>query len=219
MPRAILLVLDSFGCGGAADAQAYGDAGADTLGHIAQACADGRGDRAGLRHGQLKLPHLDALGLGLAAEASTGRLPPGLSRAAKPGALWGYGIETAHGKDTPSGHWEMAGAPAPTAFGVFPNSEPCFPPALTHALIVQGGVPGILGNKHASGTGIIDELGGEHVRTGMPICYTSVDSVFQIAAHEATFGLARLYDFCRLARQLCEPPAYRPRHRAALHRR
>ncbi len=205
MPRAILLVLDSFGCGGASDAHVYGDAGADTLGHIAQACAAGKGDRAGLRAGLLRLPNLGALGLGLAAEASTGRLPPGLSRPARPGGRWGYGIETAFGKDTPSGHWEMAGAPAPAAFGVFPDTQPCFPATLTQALIAQGGVPGILGNKHASGTGVIEELGEEHMRTGMPICYTSVDSVFQIAAHEESFGLARLYEFCRLARKLCDP--------------
>ena len=205
MPRAILLVLDSFGCGGAADAAAYGDAGADTLGHIAEACAIGKGDRNGLRSGILRLPHLDALGLGHAAQASTGKLPPGLTRPAVPRARWGYGVETAHGKDTPSGHWEMAGAPAPAAFGVFPETQPCFPPALTQALIAQGGVPGILGDKHASGVGVIEELGEEHMRSGMPICFTSVDSVFQIAAHEGSFGLARLYDFCKLARRLCDP--------------
>ena len=205
MPRAILLVLDSFGCGGAADADAYGDTGADTLGHIAEACAAGKGDRAGLRSGQLSLPNMDALGLGLVGEASTGRLSPGLTRPASPRGGWGYGIETAYGKDTPSGHWEMAGAPAPAAFGVFPNTQPCFPASLTQALIAQGGVPGILGDKHASGTGVIEQLGEAHMHSGMPICYTSVDSVLQIAAHEETFGLARLYDFCKLARKLCDP--------------
>ena len=205
MPRAILLVLDSFGCGGAADAGAYGDAGADTLGHIAQACAAGRGDRAGLRAGPLRLPHMAALGLGLAAEASTGRYPPGFARPETPSGKWGYGVETAKGKDTPSGHWEIAGAPAPFAFGTFLNTRPCFPPALSAALIAEGCVPGLLGDKHASGTDIIDELGAEHVRTGKPICYTSVDSVFQIAAHEESFGLARLYAFCRVARKLCDP--------------
>ena len=205
MPRAFLLVLDSFGCGGALDAAAYGDAGADTLGHIALACAAGHGDRAGLRSGLLKLPHLDALGLGLAAEASTGLLPPGLSRVVHPRAQWGYGVETAHGKDTPSGHWEMAGAPAPLAFGTFPDTYPCFPVALTDALINQGNVPGILGNTHASGTAIIEGLGEAHMRNGWPICYTSVDSVLQVAAHEETFGLERLFAFCRVARKLCDP--------------
>jgi phosphopentomutase len=205
MPRAILLVLDSFGCGGAEDAGLYDDAGADTLGHIAEACAAGRGDMATVRSGLLKLPYMEALGLGLAAEASTGRLPAGLTRPAPARGHWGFGVETARGKDTPSGHWEMAGAPAPFAFGVFPQTEPCFPAELTQALIAQGRLPGILGNKHAAGTAIIDELGEEHVRTGKPICYTSVDSVLQIAAHEEIFGLGRLYDFCRLARKLCDP--------------
>jgi phosphopentomutase len=205
MPRAILIVLDSFGCGGAADAADFGDAGADTLGHIARACAEGRADRAGLRAGPLRLPHLAALGLGHAARASTGRAPPGLVLPAAPHGQWGYGVETAKGKDTPSGHWEIAGAPAPAAFGTFPDTRPCFPPALVHALIAEGKVPGILGDRHAPGVAIIEELGAEHVRTGRPICYTSVDSVFQIAAHEESFGLARLLDFCRVARRLCDP--------------
>jgi phosphopentomutase len=207
MARACLVVLDSVGCGGAADAAAYGDAGADTLGHIAEACAQGLGDRAGLRAGPLALPHLDALGLGLACEGSTGRLPPGMTRPAKPRGLFGHAIETAPGKDTPSGHWELAGAPARFAWGYFPDTRPCFPPELTAAIIAGGGLPGILGDRHASGTQIIDELGEEHMRSGQPIVYTSVDSVLQIAAHEETFGLERLYDLCRLARRLVDPLA------------
>jgi phosphopentomutase len=108
--RAIIIVLDSVGCGGAEDAAAYGDVGADTLGHIALACADGRGDRAGLRTGPLHLPHLDRLGLGHTIEASTGRAAPGLALG-EPAGQWGYGVETSRGKDTPSGHWEIAGTP------------------------------------------------------------------------------------------------------------
>ena len=150
------------------------------------------------------MPNLDALGLARAMEASTGTFPPGASRT-DPQGLWGYGVEVSQGKDTPSGHWEIAGAPADFAWGYFPATRPCFPAALTQALVAQAGLPGILGERHASGTQIVDELGAEHERTGKPICYTSVDSVFQIAAHEEHFGLQRLYDVCRIARALCDP--------------
>src|SRR3712207_1281021 len=101
MPRALVIVLDSVGIGGAADAAEYGDVGADTVGHIAEACAEGRGDRAGLRQGPLALPHMAALGLGLACEASTGRLPPNLEPEGPLTGAWGYGVETSKGKDTP----------------------------------------------------------------------------------------------------------------------
>jgi phosphopentomutase len=207
VPRAVLLVLDSLGCGGADDAAIYGDAGADTLGHLAAACFAGRGDRDGLRQGPLRLPNLGALGLGIAAEASSGVFPEGLARAPSPGSLWGYAVERAAGKDTPSGHWEMAGAPPREPWRIFPASQPSFPPELTAALMIEGGLPGILGDCHASGVEVIERHGEEHVRTGKPICYTSADSVFQIAAHEESFGLGRLYDLCRIARRLCDPLA------------
>jgi phosphopentomutase len=205
MPRAILLVLDSFGCGGAEDAAVFGDEGADTLFHIAEACLAGGGDQAGLRQGPLRLPALESLGLALVGEASSGRVPPGLARPERPIGQWGYGVERAPGKDTPSGHWEIAGTKLEEAFGYFPDTDPAFPPALTQQLIAEGGLPGILGDRHAAGVAIIDELGTEHMRTAKPICYTSVDSVFQIAAHEQTFGLEHLYDLCRIARRLCDP--------------
>lgn len=204
MARALLIVLDSVGIGGAEDANAYGDVGADTVGHIAEACAEGRGDRAGLRQGLLHLPHMAALGLGLACEASTGRLPPNLAPQGALTGAWGYGVETSKGKDTPSGHWEIAGVPVTFDWGYFPNTIPTFPAKLTDALIERAGLAGILGNMHASGTTIIDEFGAEHMRTGKPICYTSVDSVLQIAAHEETFGLDRLYELCRIGRELCD---------------
>ncbi|MDR3497374.1 MAG: phosphopentomutase [Ancalomicrobiaceae bacterium] len=204
MPRAFLLIMDSFGIGGAADAGDYGDAGSDTLGHIAAACAAGRGDRHGLRAGPLLLPHLDALGLGLAAEASSGALPVGLNRQPAAGA-YGFGVEVSKGKDTPSGHWELAGVPVPFDWGYFPVTVPCFPADLIAELVRLAGLPGILGDKHASGTEIIAELGEEHMRTGKPIVYTSADSVIQIAAHEETFGLERLYDICLIARKLVDP--------------
>jgi phosphopentomutase len=204
MGRAVIIVLDSVGCGGAEDAEAYGDASADTLGHIAEACALGRGNRDGLRRGPLSLPRLDALGLGHAIKASTGRTPPSFAMK-EPRGQWGYGIETSRGKDTPSGHWEIAGTPVDFDWGYFPPTIPAFPKSLTGALIAEGKLPGILGNCHASGTAIIEELGEEHVRTLKPICYTSADSVLQIAAHEEAFGLERLYELCRLARRLCDP--------------
>jgi phosphopentomutase len=205
MPRALLIVLDSVGIGGAEDADAYGDEGADTLGHIAEACAEGRGDRAGLRHGPLALPNMTALGIGLACEASTGRMPPNLAPTGMLQGAWGYGVETSKGKDTPSGHWEITGVPVRFGWGYFPDTVPSFPPALTGALLRDGNLPGILGDRHAPGTAIIEEFGAEHVRSGKPIVYTSVDSVLQIAAHEETFGLQRLYDLCKLARRLCDP--------------
>jgi phosphopentomutase len=202
--RAILIVLDSVGCGGAEDAKAYGDEGADTLGHIAEACADGRGDRYGLREGPLRLPRLEALGLGHAMMASNGRAPPGFALAA-PRGQWGFGVETSRGKDTPSGHWEIAGTPVDFDWGYFPETIPAFPEALSEALIAEGKLTGILANRHASGTAVIADFGEEHVRTLKPICYTSADSVLQIAAHEEAFGLERLYDLCRIARGLCDP--------------
>jgi phosphopentomutase len=205
MARAILIVLDSVGCGGAEDADAYGDAGSDTLGHIAQACAEGRGDRDGLRHGPLKLPNLVRLGLGHACEASTGRPLAGIANPTAPLGQFGYGVEISQGKDTPSGHWEIAGSPVPFKWGYFTALENSFPPDLVAAIIREGALPGILGNRHASGTAIIEDLAEEHIRTDKPICYTSVDSVLQIAAHEEHFGLQRLYELCRKVRILVDP--------------
>lgn len=201
MPRAFLFVLDSVGIGGAPDAAAYGDAGSDTLGHIAEACAAGRAEQG--RSGPLHLPNLDRLGLGAAAAIATGRRPPGLS--ATPEAAYGAAVESSRGKDTPSGHWELAGVPVTFDWGYFPRTEPAFPAELTAALVAEAGLPGILGDCHASGTEIVDRLGPEHIRTGKPICYTSADSVFQIAAHEEAFGLDRLYAVCEIARRLVDP--------------
>jgi phosphopentomutase len=202
--RAIILVLDSFGIGATADAAEFGDAGADTLGHIAEACAAGRADKSGVRSGPLRLPNLARWGLGRAAEISTGAIPPGLEAARIEGA-YGCAAEESKGKDTPSGHWEMAGCPVPFDWGYFPRRRPCFPPTLIEQLVAEFELPGILGDCHASGTEIIAELGEEHVRTGKPICYTSADSVFQVAAHEQHFGLERLYRFCERAKELLEP--------------
>ncbi len=202
MPRAFLVVLDSVGCGGAPDAARFGDEGADTVGHIAEACA---ADRAGLRARLLRVPNLDALGLGHACHLSTGRVPPGLSIVKPPTGLATATQEISSGKDTPSGHWELAGAPFLGALHIFPDTRPSLPPELSAALICEAGLPGILGDKHADGIGIIDAFGEAHCATGKPIVYTSVDSVLQIAAHEDIFGLERLYDLCRVARRLVDP--------------
>jgi phosphopentomutase len=204
MTRAFILVMDSFGVGATPDAAKYGDAGADTLGHIAEACSQGKADRPGLRSGPLHLPNLSRLGLGLAAKHGSGRIPPGLDVAKITGA-YGCAAERSVGKDTPSGHWEIAGLPVSFDWGLFPRTRPCFPEELIATLVKRCDLPGILGNCHASGTEIIKELGEEHIRTGKPICYTSADSVFQIAAHEQHFGLQRLYDVCKAAKEQLGP--------------
>ncbi len=197
MARVILCVLDSFGIGGAPDAKMFGDEGSNTFLHIAEHCDAGKADKAGVREGALNLPNLDSLGLGAAGLLSSGILAPNFSKQGKDG-YWAVGREVSNGKDTPSGHWEIAGVPVPFDWGYFPNTEPCFPDELIKAIIEEAKLPGILGNIHASGTKIIEDLGEEHIKTGKPICYTSVDSVFQIAAHEEYFGLERLYDLCEI---------------------
>ncbi len=186
MARVFLFILDSFGIGGAPDAEKYGDKGANTFVHIAERM-------------KLNIPNLASLGLGLSAEASTGKNP--LASVEIKGQ-WGYAEEISRGKDTITGHWEIAGVPVPFDWGYFPNIIPTFPKSLTDELISQAKLPGILANKHASGTEIIAELGTEHMATGKPIVYTSADSVIQVAAHEKSFGLERLFEVCRIAREL-----------------
>jgi phosphopentomutase len=204
MTRAIIMVLDSLGVGGAPDADRYGDAGSDTLGHIATRCAEGDADRSGVRQGPLHMPNLAALGLGECCRAATGFVPASLNISAWRQGYAGAAAEVSTGKDSQSGHWEIAGSPVDFEWGYFPRTEPCFPQSFIDELCERGGFDGVLGNKHASGTQIIAELGDEHVRTGKPICYTSADSVFQIAAHEQHFGLERLYRTCEIARELLD---------------
>lgn len=198
MPRAVWVVLDSLGLGAAPDAADYGDAGADTFGHIAAACAEAP-------RGPLRLPALTRLGLPQAHALARGRAAAGFIDLPVPDACWGFMVERACGKDTPSGHWESMGVVLDRPFGLFPAHEHSFPPALLHALIEQGDLPGVLGDCHASGTEIIARLGAEHMTSGKPIVYTSADSVLQIAAHEETFGLQRLHALCELARFLLAP--------------
>lgn len=197
MARAFLVVMDSVGIGGAPDAGRYfnkdlPDLGANTVAHIVQACAEGRAEEG--RSGPLRLPTLDALGLGAAVRLASNQPAPGLD--AKPTGLWGTASEVSAGKDTPSGHWELAGLPVPWDWSYFPEDGAAFDKELVAHVAEAAGTTGILGNCHASGTTIIADLGAEHMKTGLPICYTSADSVFQIAAHEECFGLGRLLKLC-----------------------
>lgn len=178
--RITLIVLDSLGMGEMPDAAAWGDAGADTLGHI-------------LESREVRLPNLRAWGLG-----NIRRLA-GVPAVAEPRASYGRCALRSNGKDTTTGHWEMAGIILERAFPTYPQG---FPEELIRRFVEETGVPGVLGNYPASGTEIIKELGAEHVRTGKPIVYTSADSVFQIAAHEEVIPLARLYEISETARRI-----------------
>ena len=181
--RVVLIVLDSVGVGSLPDAAAFGDDGANTLAHVAE------------RRGGLTLPHLAKLGLG-------NILPLlGVAPAPAPLASWGRMAELSCSKDTLAGHWELVGLVLEHPFSLFPRG---FPADLLAAFKRRAGVAGILGNKAASGTEIIAELGADHVRSGFPIVYTSADSVFQIAAHEDIIPLPELYGMCLQARAICD---------------
>ena len=197
MGRAMILVLDSFGVGATADADRFGDVGADTFGHIAKV-------RAESADGPLRLPNLARLGLFEASKESTGERPQGAPADVDIIGAYGFAEELSSGKDTPSGHWEIAGVPVLFDWGYFTGLTETFPEELLTQLIARAKLPGVLGNCHSSGTTIIAELGDEHRRTGKPIVYTSADSVFQIACHEESFGLQRLYDLCDIARELVD---------------
>lgn len=204
MSRAFLVVMDSVGIGGAPDADAFfngdtPDSGANTLAHIAQACAQGAAEEG--RSGPLHLPNLTALGLGGAVRAATDEIAPNLD--GEPQGLFGAATEVSPGKDTPSGHWELAGVPVPWDWTYFPDAEVSFPQDLLDDTARFCGADGTLCNTHGSGTKVIAEHGARHIETGWPIVYTSADSVFQIAAHEEHFGLDRLLKLCEdLAPQL-----------------
>jgi phosphopentomutase len=181
--RVFLLVLDSVGIGALPDAKDFGDEGAHTLAHIGDAV------------GGLKLPTLARMGLGNISAI------PGLIPLAKTSASYGKCAELAKGKDTTTGHWEMAGISVKKPF---PTYYEGVPQAFVDGFVAKAKIPGYLGNLAASGTEIIQMLGDEHVRTGKPIVYTSADSVFQIACHEESFGLERLYEICKVARKMCD---------------
>lgn len=192
MKKAVLIVMDSVGIGALPDAEKYGDAGSSTLAHLAEAV------------GGLNTPTFQKLGLGnipglLPQQETIAGVPP----AAAPAASFGAMSEISDGKDTITGHWEIAGLEINPGFHVFPE-ENSFPPELIAAFEKETGRR-VIGDKSASGTAIIEELGDEHVATGALICYTSADSVFQIAAHEAIVPIAELYRYCEIARRLCDP--------------
>ncbi|MEH8018020.1 phosphopentomutase [Rheinheimera muenzenbergensis] len=195
--KAVILVLDSFGIGYTPDAATFGDVGANTFASIAKAFHQAKGR-------QLALPNLAGLGLVKAATAASEGVQADILPATAIAGAYGYAKELSSGKDTPSGHWEIAGVPVLFDWGYFHNKSDSFPPQLIAELCRRTGVPGILGNCHASGTDILVKLGDEHIRSGKPICYTSADSVFQVAAHEEHFGLQKLLDFCQVARELLD---------------
>src|ERR1043166_2031809 len=180
MPRACVIVLDAVGAGALPDADAYGDEGSDTLGNVAKAV------------GGLDLPNLEALGLGHIEQLEGCPPQPGAP------AVAGRLVERSKGKDTTTGHWELMGVVTPTPFPTYPQG---FPHDVIDPFMHRTG-RGVLGNKPASGTEIIQELGEEHKQTGNWIVYTSADSVFQVAAHEQTVPLEELYEACRAAREL-----------------
>src|SRR2546425_2428670 len=178
--RVVLIVLDGAGIGAMPDAPEWGDAGSDTFGHICESR-------------QLNLPNLQGIGLG--------NIRPlrGVPAVEKPRGGYGKCALKSNGKDTTTGHWEMAGIILERAFPTYPNG---FPQSIISEFVARANVPGVLGNIPASGTEIIKELGEEHVRTGKPIVYTSADSVFQIAAHEEVVPIDRLYEICEIARKI-----------------
>ncbi len=188
--RVIWIVLDGVGAGELPDSANYGDTGSNTLGNLARAFSQKTGRT-------LQLPHLQAWGLGNIT--SILGVPP--TTAGSPTAAFGKACELSAGKDTTSGHWEMAGLVLKKPFVTFPNG---FPQAIVDRWVAENHLPGVLANHAASGTTIIEELGTEHLRTGKPILYTSADSVWQVAAHEESFGLERLYDVCKSARKICD---------------
>ena len=191
--KVILIVLDSVGIGAAPDAAEYGDAGANTLAHLAEA-ANG-----------IHLPNLQRLGLGnIPALIPSGAPLRGVPAAEQPLASYGAMREASKGKDTTTGHWEIAGLELVRGFHLFPKGPPSFPPELVAAFEQQTG-RGLIGNQAASGTAIIQELGERQMREGAWIVYTSADSVFQIAAHEEIIPLSELYRACGIARALCDP--------------
>ncbi|TCK02009.1 phosphopentomutase [Volucribacter psittacicida] len=198
MKRVFVMMLDSFGIGYADDAEKFGDKGSNTLGHIAEQCFAGQANQN--RSGKLQLPNLEKLGLGLAAQQSRG-LPAGFNPNPELIGGYAYAKEISSGKDTPSGHWEIAGVPVLFDWGYFPQHQNSFPEDLLQRIVAKSGIPGYLGNCHSSGTVILDQLGEQHIQTGKPIFYTSADSVFQIACHEDSFGLEKLYELCQIVRE------------------
>lgn len=197
MARSFILILDSFGIGGAPDSADYGDEGANTFGHIAaERMKNGK---------RFKIPNLQKLGLINAAQIACSQTPEGFALEETPTGMFGAASEISNGKDTPSGHWEIAGQPVSFNWGYFPNTTPMMPDDLAVKICKFSGAETVLANCHGSGTDILQQFGADHLKTGAPICYTSTDSVLQIAAHEDLYGLQKLYDLCEFARKEVDP--------------
>lgn len=188
MKRAFWIVMDGLGVGASPDAREFGDIGSNTLSNLATATLKHRGS-------PLQIPNLMRLGIHEVTPVAGAPTPDRISGA------FGRAAEQSQGKDTTSGHWEMAGLPVAKAFPVY---ESGFPDEIVERWVRENNLPGVLGNCAASGTEIIESLGEEHMRSGKPILYTSADSVWQVAAHEETFGLDRLYAVCKSARALVD---------------
>lgn len=208
MKRIFLMILDSFGIGSSVDAFKFNDVGSDTFGHIAEKCFFNEANIG--RKGCLYIPNLVKLGIVKSYQSSTGKHPLGFTQEDNNIiASYGYASEISSGKDTTSGHWEIAGSPFLQDWYYFKDFKNSFPSFLINKIIEKLKLPGIIGNCHASGTEIIKELGEEHIKTGKPIFYTSLDSVFQIACHEIKFGLSNLYKICQTVRLILDKYDYK----------
>ncbi len=196
MARAIIFVIDSFGIGHAPDAEKFGDVNANTFANLSQEFFD-------QKNTAINIPNFASLGLVKACEQASGRNFPYIGGEPTKGA-YAYAAEISTGKDTPSGHWEMMGVPVLFDWTYFDARENSFPASLIETINTETGYNGMLGNCHASGTTIIAALGEEHIKTNLPICYTSADSVFQVAAHEEHFGLDNLYAYCEKVRTVLD---------------
>ncbi len=203
MGRGILIVLDAVGIGGAPDACLYNDQGADTLGNIRKACKEGKANSG--RFGELKIPNLTALGIYAAHAIANNSYLEKQDFQNSNHASFAAASEKSKGKDTPSGHWELAGVPVEWDWKYFKNKSHSFPNDYITPIIKKFSLKGILGNCHASGTDIIKIFGKDHILSMKPIFYTSSDSVVQIACHEKYFGLKKLYKLCEFAAQIFHP--------------
>ncbi|QNS01715.1 MAG: phosphopentomutase [Buchnera aphidicola (Pentalonia nigronervosa)] len=207
MKRVFLIVLDSFGIGSSDDAYKFDDVGSDTFGHIVEQCFLGKANIN--RHGPLRIPNLEKLGIVQAAKESTGKIYLGFNDDVQVIASYGFASEISSGKDTTSGHWEIAGVPCLDNWDYFKNTNFSFPDPLLQEIITTAELKGILGNCHASGTDIIKHFGQEHIITKKPIFYTSSDSVLQIACHQDQFGLSNLYNLCKIVRVILDNCNYK----------
>jgi phosphopentomutase len=195
--RAIVMVMDSFGIGSLPDANLFGDEGSNTFGNIVNYCSQ--------NNQLIQIPNLLKLGLGRAYRIVNGKNILGDNNDYILNGCYGAAKELSSGKDTTSGHWEIAGCPVLFDWGYFKDLNNTFPQNLLNEIMQKTGIKGYLGNCHASGTDIIKNIGEEHIKTGYPIFYSSADSVFQIACHEEYFGLENLYNLCKEVRIILEP--------------